>query len=99
MKDCIFCKIINKDIPATILYEDDKTFVFLDIAPATQKGGHTLVMPKNHYELVSEMSDDDSKAVMLTIKKLALALSKAALLSIPPTRPTLWVATRPTRRQ
>ncbi len=64
MKDCIFCKIIKKEISASIIYEDEKTFAFLDIAPASPKGGHTLVMPKNHYELVSEMSDEDSKAVM-----------------------------------
>lgn len=76
MNDCIFCKIINKEIPDSIIYEDDKTLAMLDIAPATQKGGHTLVMPKKHYELFSEMSDEDAKAVSLTVKKLAKALLK-----------------------
>ena len=47
MKDCIFCKIIKKEIPADIVFEDSKTIAFLDINPASK--GHTLVMPKNHY--------------------------------------------------
>lgn len=76
MNDCIFCKIINKKIPSAIIYEDEKTFVMLDIAPATAKGGHTLVMPKKHYEFISEMPDDDIKAVSLTLKKLSKALLK-----------------------
>lgn len=74
--ECIFCKIIKKEIPTSVIYEDKKTIVFLDIAPATPRGGHTLVMPKKHYELVSEMSDDDAKAIILTIKKLSKALLK-----------------------
>ena len=76
MKDCIFCKIIKKEIPETMLYEDDKTIAFLDIAPASPRGGHTLVIPKKHYEVISEMSDDDAKALMLSVKKLSKALLK-----------------------
>ena len=76
MKDCIFCKIIKKKIGQSkdIIYEDDKTIAFLDITPAQKKGGHTLIIPKKHYELVTDMSDADAKAVMLTIKKLSKAL-------------------------
>ncbi len=76
MKDCIFCKIIKKEIGQSkdIIYEDDKTIAFLDITPAQKKGGHTLIIPKKHYELVTDMSDADAKAVMLTIKKLSKAL-------------------------
>ncbi len=76
MTDCLFCKIVKKEISGPVIYEDSKTLAFLDIAPATQKGGHTLVMPKKHYELVTEMSDEDAKAVMNTIKKLSKALLK-----------------------
>jgi len=75
-KDCVFCKIIKGEIKQDKIYEDDKTVALLDIYPASSKGGHTLVMPKNHYEVVSEMSEEDSKAVMLTIKKLSSALLK-----------------------
>ena len=76
MKDCIFCKIIKGEIKQDKIYEDSKTIAILDISPASQKGGHTLVMPKKHYELISEMPDADSKAVMLTMKKISKALLK-----------------------
>ncbi|MBS3152884.1 HIT family protein [Candidatus Woesearchaeota archaeon] len=76
MENCVFCKIIKKEISSSIVYEDEKTFAFLDISPASLEGGHTLVMPKNHYKFVSEMSDEDSKAIALTIKKLSKALLK-----------------------
>ncbi|PKM86497.1 MAG: HIT family protein [Firmicutes bacterium HGW-Firmicutes-10] len=45
---CIFCKIINREIPASILYEDEDVFAMLDIAQVTD--GHTLVMPKEHVD-------------------------------------------------
>lgn len=47
MKDCIFCKIVNGDIPAYRVYEDEKVYAFLDINPLSK--GHTLVLPKEHY--------------------------------------------------
>jgi histidine triad (HIT) family protein len=50
MKDCIFCKIVSKEIPAHIVYEDDDFLAFLDIHP--QSPGHTLVIPKKHYRWV-----------------------------------------------
>ncbi len=47
-QDCVFCKIINREIPASIVYEDEFVLAFLDIAPAA--AGHTLVIPKLHYD-------------------------------------------------
>lgn len=47
MKDCIFCKIINNEIPSKTLYEDDLVKVFLDVNPVNT--GHTLIIPKKHY--------------------------------------------------
>ncbi len=47
MNDCLFCKIIKKEIPSEIIYEDKDVFVFLDINPATN--GDTLIVPKKHY--------------------------------------------------
>ena len=44
MKDCIFCKIINNEIPSSTIYEDDLVKVFLDDNPATN--GHMLIIPK-----------------------------------------------------
>lgn len=75
-KDCVFCKIIKGEIKQASVYEDERTFVLLDIYPASKKGGHLLVMPKKHYEVITEMSDEDSRAVMWTIKKMSKALLK-----------------------
>ena len=59
MTDCIFCKIIKGEVPCPKIYEDEHTFVMLDARPATSKGGHSLVMPKKHYELITDIPDDE----------------------------------------
>lgn len=74
--DCIFCKIIKGEIPCEKIYEDKDTLAFLDISPASPKGGHVLVMPKRHCELISDISDSDLVALLKTIKKLSKALLK-----------------------
>ena len=66
----LFEKIINREIPAHILYEDDKTLAFLDIYPAMP--GHTLVIPKNPVEFVWDLLTDDYGALLLATKKIAL---------------------------
>jgi len=48
MDSCIYCKIINKEIPSNIVYEDEKTVAFLDIRPMSP--GHTIVTPKKHIQ-------------------------------------------------
>lgn len=55
MEECIFCKIIDKQIPAFVVYEDDKWLAFLDIRPLNK--GHTLVIPKQHYRWVHDVPD------------------------------------------
>lgn len=57
MEDCIFCKIINKDIPADIVYEDDEVLAFRDINP--QAPVHILVIPKKHISSIIEIENDD----------------------------------------
>ena len=52
MKDCLFCQFIRKEKDSPIIYEDEHTFVMLDARPATAEGGHSLVMPKKHYDLL-----------------------------------------------
>ncbi len=74
MEACIFCKIIKGEIPAAKVYEDKETLAFLDIAPAQPKGGHVLVLPKKHCELLSEMTDNDAEKLMVTVKKITKAL-------------------------
>lgn len=55
-QNCIFCKIINKEIPAKVVYEDDMCLAILDINPATT--GHILLMPKEHYMLMPMVPDE-----------------------------------------
>ncbi|MDD5593905.1 MAG: histidine triad nucleotide-binding protein [Candidatus Margulisbacteria bacterium] len=55
MKDCLFCKIANKEIPASVVYEDDKVLAFNDIAP--QAPTHILVIPKEHVATLADVKD------------------------------------------
>ncbi len=68
----IFTKIINGDIPCHKVYEDDKTFAFLDIHPI--QPGHVLVVSKKQTEFIWDLDDDDYAAVMATVKKVALRI-------------------------
>ena len=75
--DCVFCKIIKKEIPAHIVYEDDHFLGFLDINP--QSPGHTQVVPKKHYRFVWDvpsMSEEKSGFAnyFLVVQKLARAI-------------------------
>ena len=75
MEDCIFCKIINKQIPSEIIYEDEEIIAFKDIEPVAPV--HILVVPKKHISSVMDLSDDDQALIgkiYLTIKKLAVEL-------------------------
>ena len=65
---CIFCKIANKEIPAKVIYEDENTLAFLDINPRSK--GHTLVIPKEHYETFDEIPEDVATNLIKTIKKV-----------------------------
>ena len=73
MEDCIFCKIVKGEIPSAKVYEDDKIIGFLDIAPSNK--GHCLIVPKQHYETLLEIPDDDLSIIIKTTKKVAKALS------------------------
>ncbi len=75
MKDTIFGKIIRREIPAEIVYEDDATLAFLDIMPNAP--GHTLVVPKEPSENMLDIADESFLAVMKTVKKVALAVKPA----------------------
>ena len=68
-KMCVFCKIIKGEIPSYKIYEDENTYAFLDIADDTV--GHTLVIPKKHYENVMETPNEELTQVMNTVKKIA----------------------------
>lgn len=75
MKDCLFCKIINGDIPSHKVYEDDDYLAILDIFPNTK--GLTLVIPKKHLPGdVFEINDEEYSKLMLAAKKVAKLLEK-----------------------
>lgn len=74
MPDCLFCKIINKEISANIIYEDDATLAFLDIRPINP--GHTLVIPKKHFEHCLKTTDEALSSIMRTIKKITPSILK-----------------------
>ncbi|MFA6424454.1 MAG: HIT domain-containing protein [Candidatus Magasanikbacteria bacterium] len=65
--DCLFCKIINKEIPNFTIYEDENVLAFLDIFPHAL--GHTVVIPKKHFHNPLEMSEDEFKNFSVGIKK------------------------------
>jgi histidine triad (HIT) family protein len=82
MNDCIFCKIIAKEIPAHIVYEDEKFLAFLDIFPKAP--GHVQVIPKNHYRWVWDVPNLGE--YMEIVRKIALAQKKAYGVEIVPSK-------------
>jgi histidine triad (HIT) family protein len=73
--DCIFCKIINGDIPCYKVYEDDLVYAFLDINPVCD--GHTLIIPKKHYEDIFSLPKDVLNHMYDVAKELTLKIQKA----------------------
>ncbi len=69
MEDCIFCKIINKQIPSNIIYENKHTIAFLDISKDAY--GHTLVIPKKHCTNILDCDKKTLKEVFKTVKKIS----------------------------
>ena len=66
--DCLFCKIINKEIPSYKIYEDDVVYAFLDINPDSV--GHTLIVPKKHYLDLDDIDIEILKHIMEVAKIL-----------------------------
>jgi len=72
---CVFCKIVNKEIPAYIIYENEDVLGFLDLSQVTE--GHTLVIPKKHVANIYELTEEESIPLFKAIPKVATALKKA----------------------
>jgi histidine triad (HIT) family protein len=73
-ENCIFCKIIKKEIPCDIIYENESFFVFLDNQPVSK--GHILIIPKEHIVWMQEASDEIIKDIFILTKKVMLAIKK-----------------------
>lgn len=75
MTDCIFCKIVKREIPAAVVYEDEKILAFLDINPVNH--GHVLVIPKTHHPKLEETPDSVVADIFVQSKKLMNGIKKA----------------------
>ncbi len=64
--DCIFCKIIKGEIPTKIILETEKSLAFMDAFPLTK--GHSLVIPKTHFEKIQDMSESDNADLFETVR-------------------------------
>jgi histidine triad (HIT) family protein len=72
---CIFCKIVKKQAPASIIYEDETVIVFLDKRPLNE--GHTLVIPKKHYVDIFDIPENQLSQVHKVAQQVSLAVKKA----------------------
>ncbi len=75
MEETIFSKIIRREIPAMIVYEDEYTMAFLDACPVNP--GHTLVVPKKYFKNLYDIDDETLSHVARTVQKVAIAVKHA----------------------
>ena len=72
--DCIFCKIVKGEIPAKIIDETEKSLAFLDAFPLTK--GHSLVIPKNHYEKMQQIPPEENAELFETVRRVLSKVDK-----------------------
>lgn len=72
--NCIFCKIIDNQIPSKKIYEDADSIAMLDIAPATK--GHVLIVPKEHATTMEDLSDEKLSKILVLAKRIIDAMKK-----------------------
>jgi len=75
MSDCIFCKIVAGEIPCYKIYEDDDFLAFLDIQPISK--GHTLIIPKKHYETFEETPVEILARMIKIVHKIGIMVKQA----------------------
>jgi histidine triad (HIT) family protein len=69
MPDCLFCKIINREIPGSIVYEDERVLAFNDINP--QAPTHVLIIPKRHIASLNDLGADDDQTIGELVRRAA----------------------------
>ena len=74
IEDFLFCKIVNKEIPSKIIFENSSNLAFLDIFPISK--GHIIVIPKNHYKNIEEIPNNELMELFKTVKKIAILIHK-----------------------
>jgi histidine triad (HIT) family protein len=73
--DCIFCRIVGGELPSSGVYADEHVIAFLDIGPIVK--GHTLVVPRRHFQYVYDIPADELARVVAVVKKVASAQRRA----------------------
>ena len=71
---CVFCKIISGEFSSQKIYEDDKVLAILDLSQATE--GHTLVIPKKHYQNIFEIDEETYQHLFSVVRKICLHYQK-----------------------
>ncbi|MEF8773101.1 MAG: HIT family protein [Halobacteriales archaeon] len=74
-EDCIFCGIVDGEVPSHDVYEDDQVLAFLDVNPVAE--GHALVIPKTHHERLTDMDAETTAAVFNAAREVAEAMEDA----------------------
>jgi len=74
-RSCIFCRIVSKEAPASIVYEDEEILAFMDTRPMTV--GHALIIPKKHYENIFDVPEELIAKVHKIARRIALAVREA----------------------
>ena len=77
MADCLFCKIVRREIPATLVYEDERVAAFNDINP--QAPTHVLVVPKRHIETLNELGTEDDRLIGELVRRAAAIAGERGL--------------------
>jgi histidine triad (HIT) family protein len=75
MRSCIFCKIVEGTVPASVVYEDDQTMAFMDLHQATP--GHVLIIPKEHFETIDQLPAHLASAIFPIVVRLSQAVKDA----------------------
>ncbi len=75
--DCFFCKIVNKEVSAEIVYEDNNVMAILDIHPKSP--GHTMILPKTHAANILDLPEDKIEGVFKAVKKVTELLNNSLL--------------------
>ena len=79
MSDCIFCKIIKGELPCSKIYDDECVIAIMDIQPVNQ--GHVLIIPKQHFELITELDEELAAHIMIVANTVNAAIRKSSLKS------------------
>jgi histidine triad (HIT) family protein len=78
MADCLFCRIVRREVPAQIVHEDEHALVFKDISP--QAPTHLLIVPKKHLDSLSSSTEEDA-ALLGRLQRIACRLAEGSKLS------------------